>query len=267
MGTPQIVFTTDYHCVITATLHYNNMSDSLWRFLGPKMMNASDTGNNECASLVKKNHDDTTAVMEKIARVNTEPASLQRLTLAQLATIIDNMETHEATFRVAANQRGNQDRKEIATLREEFVALEQRHREETAALEQKHREEAAPLEQKLNVSLDKQEQQEQKNAIDSVEIQRKKEALQAELRNRGNPGLAAAAPLSTPPTSLIPECPACYEEMRPPLQIYTCGNGHLICSTCKAKIKDNRCIKRCGAEYTGRATFAEQMVRQILGIM
>jgi len=251
------VFTTDYHCVITATLHYNNMSDSLWRFLGPNERanivreyhddtDASDTGNNECASLVKKNHNDTTAVMEKISRVNTEPASLQR---------------------VAANQRGNQDRKEIATLREEFVALEQRHREETAALEQKHREEAAPLEQKLNVSLDKQEQQEQKNAIDSVEIQRKKEALQAELRNRGNPGLAAAAPLSTPPTSLIPECPACYEEMRPPLQIYTCGNGHLICSTCKAKIKDNRCIKRCGAEYTGRATFAEQMVRQILGIM
>merc|ERR1711872_225227 len=216
---------------------------------------ASDTGNNECVSLVKKNHNDTTVVMEKIARVNTEPASLQRLTLAQLATIIDNMETHEATFRVAANQRGNQGRKEIATLREEFVALEQ-----------KHREEAAPLEQKLNVSLDKQEQQEEKNAIDSVEIQRKKEALQAELRNRGNPG-AAAAPPSAPPTSLIPECPACYGEMRPPLQIYTCGNGHLICSTCNPKIRDNRCIKRCEATYTGRATFVEQMVRQILGII
>jgi len=94
--------------------------------------------------------------------------------------------------------------------------------------------------------------------------------LQAELRNRGNQGPApgaAAAPPSTPPTSLIPECPACYEEMRPPLQIYTCGNGHLICSTCKPKIRDNRCIKRCGATYMGRATFVEQMVRQILGIM
>merc|ERR1711872_382149 len=101
-------------------------------------MVASDNGSHECARIVREYLDgDTSAVMEKISRVNIDPASLQRLTLAQLASTIENMETHEATFRVAANQRGNQDREEIATLKEEFVALEQGHREETAALEQK----------------------------------------------------------------------------------------------------------------------------------
>merc|ERR1712130_815430 len=65
----------------------------------------------------------------------------------------------------------------------------------------------------------------------------------------------------------VPECPACYEEMRPPREIYTCGNGHLICNTCHDRIQNNRCVLRCGAEYTGRATAMEQMVRQILGIM
>ena len=26
--------------------------------------------------------------------------------------------------------------------------------------------------------------------------------------------------------SLVPECPVCLESMKPPLQIFTCGNGH-----------------------------------------
>jgi len=72
------------------------------------------------------------------------------------------------------------------------------------------------------------------------------------------------------PALLIPECPCCYEsllEMRPPKQILTCGNGHLICSDCQPEITGNRCISRCGSSYGGRATAMEQMVRQILGIM
>merc|ERR1719228_2185664 len=65
--------------------------------------------------------------------------------------------------------------------------------------------------------------------------------------------------------SMVPECPVCYERMNPPMQIYTCWNGHVICSVCKVKVEEtgNMCINRCGAVYAGRATAMEQMISNI----
>ena len=100
-------------------------------------------------------------------------------------------------------------------------------------------------------------------------MENRKAALRAELHDRTADDNPEEEPVRNipPPPSLIPECPACYEEMSPPRQIFTCGNGHLICSYCKPHIRDNRCINRCRSSYEGRATAMEQMVRQILGIM
>merc|ERR1712098_571685 len=56
--------------------------------------------------------------------------------------------------------------------------------------------------------------------------------------------------------SLNPSCPICLESMvSPPIRIFNCGNGHLICSICKPKAKD-----------TGRATAVEQMIREVFDI-
>jgi len=146
-----------------------------------------------------------------------------RLTLAQLAKAIENIEEEKKTFI-----------------------------EETTA-------EINSLQEKWNDVLNN-----QKNGL--AEMENRREALRAELHQRT--GEEAAG--NIPPASLIPECPCCYEsllEMRPPKQILTCGNGHLICSDCQPEITGNRCISRCGSSYGGRATAMEQMVRQILGIM
>ena len=67
---------------------------------------------------------------------------------------------------------------------------------------------------------------------------------------------------TSPPVTLIPECPICMEELKPPLQIFNCGNGHVICSTCRPRVA--RC--HCQEVYRGRATTVEQMIRQIMGI-
>ena len=115
------------------------------------------------------------------------------------------------------------------------------------------------LRKKLNEVLDNQE-------TGLAKMENRREALRAELHQR----TGEEAARNIPPASLIPECPCCYEsllEMRPPKQILTCGNGHLICSDCQPEITGNRCISRCGSSYGGRATAMEQMVRQILGIM
>jgi len=104
-------------------------------------------------------------------------------------------------------------------------------------------------------------------ASDLAHLQSRKEALQAELQHRIEATKSSGDIPSAPPLSLIPECPVCFEEMKPPLQIYNCNNGHLICSVCMPQITGNLCTSKCGAVYTGRATAMEQMVRLILGIM
>jgi len=78
------------------------------------------------------------------------------------------------------------------------------------------------------------------------------------------------SPQTSSRSVLVPECPVCYERMIPPRHIYTCGNGHVICSDCKARMNETgnyRCINHCGARYTGRATTVEQMIREIMGTM
>ena len=44
--------------------------------------------------------------------------------------------------------------------------------------------------------------------------------------------------------SSAPECPVCYEPMSPPLHIYQCARGHLVCGTCRPQIVE--CPTRCG---------------------
>ena len=60
-------------------------------------------------------------------------------------------------------------------------------------------------------------------------------------------------------TSNAPECPLCFEPMTPPLHIYQCASGHLVCGTCRPRIVE--CPSRCGrALLEDRAFGAEALV-------
>jgi len=152
---------------------------------------------------------------------------------------IEKIEAVEASFREASKLRENQIRADIA-------GTEQ-------------------LLKETQNTLDKQKQQleehKAKSEAEMAEMHKKKEDLKTMMRERGNDNDSLG--------NLVPECPVCYERMRPPMQIYTCKNGHVICSVCKEKVEEieNKCINRCGAIYAGRATAMEQMIRQILGFM
>ena len=63
-----------------------------------------------------------------------------------------------------------------------------------------------------------------------------------------------------PTTPDVPECPVCMEEMRPPMQIFNCRNGHLICSVCRPNVL---VCANCRQAYLGRATAVEQIIRQM----
>jgi len=172
--------------------------------------------------------------------IKTSPPSYQPQQISFIKQDdIEKIEAVEASFREAAKLRENQIQAEIA-------GTEQ-------------------LLKETQNTLDKQKQQleehKAKSEAEMAEMHKKKEDLKTMMRERGNDNDSLG--------NLVPECPVCYERMRPPMQIYTCKNGHVICSVCKEKVEEieNKCINRCGAIYAGRATAMEQMIRQILGFM
>ena len=84
-----------------------------------------------------------------------------------------------------------------------------------------------------------------------------KAALYAEMGRK----VEAVQPSSN--SALIPSCPVCYEKLVPPLQVFSCTNGHLICSSCKERTGE-RC-STCRVMGGGRATAMEEMIRQMMG--
>ena len=67
---------------------------------------------------------------------------------------------------------------------------------------------------------------------------------------------------SKPEILPCPECPVCYESMRPPARILQCVNGHLTCVDCAKKVERFDC-PTCKQEFSGRATAMEQFLRTL----
>eukprot|EP00092_Neocalanus_flemingeri_P025013 GFUD01027125.1.p1 GENE.GFUD01027125.1~~GFUD01027125.1.p1 ORF type:complete len:266 (-),score=63.86 GFUD01027125.1:73-870(-) len=61
-----------------------------------------------------------------------------------------------------------------------------------------------------------------------------------------------------------PECPICFEEMKPPTRIIQCRSGHLVCQECKERPQVVIC-PTCKQEFTGRAIGMENYLKTILG--
>ena len=49
-----------------------------------------------------------------------------------------------------------------------------------------------------------------------------------------------------------PECPICFEELRPPMQIIQCLKGHKLCKPCSNKPDILGCPDGCKAGFMGR---------------
>jgi hypothetical protein len=236
-------------------------------------MRASTRGNHDCVRMIKefldkeKNKENTEQdvprMMERlrlgdvgVADVNS--VRLERMTMAELGDGIEKMTALEPVMEAAKNTFESEHKQEVDKLEAEYQALIENHKI------------------KMNNVLDRQDQEKNSCKKYCLENKNKKQALQAELQQRldhsppllkvpSAPSAPSALFLPPSPASLIPECPICMESMRPPLQIFSCNNGHLICSICKPRMNGIMC--HCQEMYMGRATAMEQMVRQILGIM
>jgi len=138
----------------------------------------------------------------------------------------------------------------------EQQSMNQKQEEELEMLQNKQRDERTALNDKQ-----KQDNETHHGLIMENDARRKEleNTLQALLRPT-NDCSNVPQNVSTPS---IPECPVCLEEMRPPMQIFNCCNGHAICSICRARWAT---CTNCREPYLGRATVLEQMVREMLNM-
>ena len=63
----------------------------------------------------------------------------------------------------------------------------------------------------------------------------------------------------------IPECIICLEELRPPLRIVQCIQGHKVCESCSKREEEVKACPSCRAGFLGRDYGMETFVRQLLG--
>ena len=179
---------------------------------------------------------------------------------------------------VASNTLDNRSLTEIAEELASIEAIDSVMESEIDILEVKHREETTRHKEGQNSALEKLNRS-QKEESDNLSLRQRGEMeeikrsilqnkarqdiLKRRMQDRLNSSTSSAPPSPQANVSPnIPECPVCLEEMQPPLQIFNCKNGHLICSICRPRIA---ICPYCRMDYTGRATAMEQMIRQIVG--
>jgi len=218
-----------------ATLYKKNDLDETAETLAEKM------GYHDCVRIIREyltndegqeEEDVTSSVEMTSGRNNSEALSLSS---SELDAVIEDFEAVEVAIKDVATTRANQIRAEITGLEHQIMKQKQLLGE---------------------IEL--------KRAADLAKIIKKKEDMKSLKRRRA----VDPSPQTGSRAAHVPECPVCYERMLPPRRIYTCGNGHVICSNCRARMEETgnyMCISHCGARYTGRATTVEQMIEEFMG--
>jgi len=75
------------------------------------------------------------------------------------------------------------------------------------------------------------------------------------------PNLSFETKVDTPTNDIGKEleCPVCFNQMRPPLQIWQCGQGHAICETCKTNPQLSNTCPNCRKKIANRNTGMEKI--------
>ena len=207
---------------------------------------------------------------------NMEGESLMRVALKhnhlQIVQFLEEEKTLQGTINIAgntsilgsgsrlANTQDGLELREIADELDNIQAIESVMVTEEEVMEDRHNEEIASLGEKQKLEMEKLKQKHDNiRSANKTERKNLEKKLQGLLKT-----LTHSTPSAPPaPSPDVPECPACMEEMKPPTQLFTCRNGHLICSVCRPRLS---ICTTCREEYTGRATAVEQMLRQMFNV-
>ena len=137
--------------------------------------------------------------------------------------------------------------------------LKARHKENLLELRRKHDKEIKNLEDEQSKERDELMKKGQ-NLINQVT-----EDINEEETCKNNIGKKLKRKYKDQDNDDIPECPVCLTAMIPPLEIYQCHEGHLICSDCRPRWREERkgcatCRDRRG--YESRCRYVEDMIQK-----
>lgn len=143
--------------------------------------------------------------------------------------------------------------------------IKQNHGKEIEKLAEKQLKEKQALEAKHKKQMEEQRKQqaaertkaEQEKVITKQELEELKKNLDHLLLTPEN-----SCKEKQPP---CPNCPVCFDSLKPPVRILQCINGHLVCEKCRMQPQVDVC-PTCREAFTGRATAMEQHLRALFHI-
>jgi len=185
--------------------------------------------------VARKSHleaDLRTAVIPSLQKINRTVAEAER-ELKRLEHV-KNVELHKSAVNCGL----------------ESESLARKHEKEKSDLSRKHERLRASLETEHFEKID----DARINLTEHMKVQR-----EAQLKIREMIGLQMQ-PVQ------IPECTTCFDPMLPPVKIFTCEKGHLICEPCKVQVVGNTCVVcRSPGGQAVRALAVENMIKDIVG--
>ena len=143
------------------------------------------------------------------------------------------------------------------------VREESQQRAELRGLEERHRQEAENLQRDLNSDRVRVTERYGK-MIEEIERQmEEQERSVVAWLEREVEGLTGRKRKAEVEAVEVPECPVCLESLAPPLQIYQCQEGHLVCGHCRGKV--SICTEcRHSQGYSARNRSLEQVIARSL---
>ena len=147
-----------------------------------------------------------------------------------------------------AAKKRKEKREELVKMEEKMVEeLDKEFEDKMAALVKEKKEKRAEIAEKVKVKQERQVQADQETLAKlEKEHKAEREELMEEMWGQAEEGEQdnkqpvqnhQDQPKSATPPPPAPNCPICFESMTPPIRIFQCGNGHLVCGGCKPKLQ------------------------------
>lgn len=173
---------------------------------------------------------------------------------------MDESELNNRLERIRADYMEMVDKVEDENIRDKEEILK-RQRRETEEMEMRHSEERRRFE--LRQSRDK-ERLIQRQSKQREEVDRRIEVRNTGLRKFVESIHSPASPTLGLHTRREMECPVCLNEMKPPVRIWQCSEGHPVCDSCQKRPQVQQC-PTCRRPVTGRNILAEKIAMAVFG--
>ena len=159
---------------------------------------------------------------------------------------LKTLKTRQKSALEEAAKKRKEKEEELVKMEEKMVEeLDKEFEDKMAALVKEKQEKRAEIAEKVKVKKERQVQVDQET-LAKLENEHKaeREELMEEMWGQAEEGEKDNKQPnqhnqsnSSRPLPPAPDCPICFESMTPPLRIFQCGNGHLVCDGWKPKLQ------------------------------